>query len=151
MCLLPLSILIDYKGVGLFLGCFCLFVTGCRLRGLTASLREVWLGGDGRQGGGRWELFCISTVSSFISICKIAILHINSRLARAVGVSGRQLPWLQAPAQEFGDGLLCATGPRLPGLRRAAKKGRKYWTASRCSWLWEESEMRLWRRVQAGI
>ena len=53
--------------------------------------------------------------------------------------------------QEQLGGGFCMAGLCLPGLTMAAKKGRKYRSAGRCSQLWEESEMGLQTRIQAGI
>ena len=64
---------------------------------------------------------------------KTVIVHINSKLAREMGVSltsdvaGRQLPLVMAPVQELGDGSLHVLGPHLPRLITVAKKGRKMW------------------------
>ena len=45
-------------------------------------------------------------------------------------------PPVTVPVQELGDGLLHSTRTRLPGITKAAKKGREYGSASRCSQLW---------------
>ena len=63
---------------------------------------------------------------------------------------------LTIAAPELGDGSIRATGPCLPRLSMAAKKGWKYRSAGWCSWLWEESEMglgggsRLWFKLKVG-
>ena len=56
-----------------------------------------------------------------------------------------------APAPELGNGLLHDTEPLLPGLTMAVQKGIKCGSAGRCGWLWEELEMGLWKRFQAGF
>ena len=65
-------------------------------------------------------------------------------------VTGGIFP-VTAPALELEDGSLHPRGPRLPGLTKAAKKDRKYRRAIGGSPLWEESEMGLQWRLQAGI
>ena len=42
-------------------------------------------------------------------------------------------------------------GPWLLGLTMAAEKGRRNQTTGRCSAVWEELEMGLWRKIHSRV
>ena len=87
------------------------YVTRCRMR---AHPQQAWPGG-GRHGVGSLRV----------------ILHINSRLAREMGmtlthdVTGRQLPWLQPLCKSL-EMVRSMPWDHACPLTRAAKKGREY-------------------------
>ena len=91
---------------------------------------QVWLG-DGTHGAGplRVILYINNSSESSILYAKTVILHINSRLAREMGMTltqdiiRRQLPFYSTCVRELGDGSLRTLGPHLSRLSRAARKG----------------------------
>ena len=147
------------------------FVTGSRIWSVPgyriSSSTQVWLR-KGHMEQGHWELFCVSVITGQLhtttNLSVNSYLYINnSRLVfhpdwsqkvcitLTHDVTGRHLPLVTAPEWELGDGSLHASGPHLPGLTMAAKKGWEYGIAMRCSQLWEESEMVLQRKILTGI
>ena len=87
----------------------------------------------------------------------MVILNIDSRLAREMGktltcdVTRRQSPWLQC---------LCESLEMVTPHHRdvtpqtyygSPERLEKCRSSGRCRRLWEESEMGLWRKINAGI